>query len=253
MQSAAMARSSTRKARSAPGLPRYRPPEETLTIPLSDALQRSGRASLDERQLDMLRHGAPDGRVMLHYAGDIGLLELPAVSIVGTREVSDGGRRRAMQLARDLADAGILVVSGLARGVDAAAHTGAIQHGGSTAAIIGTPLSKAYPAENAALQEEIYSRHLLVSPFAEGSQVFKGNFPARNRVMAALSDATVIVEASDTSGTLHQAAECQRLGRWLFIMKSVADDPSLSWPARFLGKPFVEVLHRTEDLIARLR
>ena len=115
-----MARSSTRKARSAPGLPRYRPPEETLTIPLSDALQRSGRASLDERQLDMLRHGAPDGRVMLHYAGDIGLLELPAVSIVGTREVSDGGRRRAMQLARDLADAGILVVSGLARGVDAA-------------------------------------------------------------------------------------------------------------------------------------
>ena len=71
--------------------------------------------------------------------------------------------------------------------------------------------------------------------------------------MAALSDATVIVEASDTSGTLHQAAECQRLGRWLFIMKSVVDDPSLSWPARFLGKPFVEVLHRTEDLIARLR
>jgi DNA processing protein len=71
--------------------------------------------------------------------------------------------------------------------------------------------------------------------------------------MAALSDATVIVEASDTSGTLHQAAECQRLGRWLFILKSVAEDRSLQWPARFIGKPFVEVLSKTEDLLSRIQ
>src|SRR5205814_51885 len=110
-----------------------------------------------------------------------------------------------------------VIVSGLARGIDTAALMGAIEKGGRTVAVIGTPLDKAYPAENADLQTEIYSHHLLVTPFRIGEQVFKANFPKRNRVMAAISDATVIIEASDTSGTLHQAAECEKLGRWLFI------------------------------------
>lgn len=254
MQTAAMARhSSGRKTRPLAKRPRYQPPNTICAIPLSDALQRAGRATLADRQLDMLRAGTPDGRVLLHYAGEIGLLEMPAVSIVGTREVSMEGLQRATQLARDLAQAGVLVVSGLARGVDTAAHKGAMQFGGSTAAVIGTPLSKAYPAENSSLQEEIYAQHLLLSPFDEAAGVFKGNFPARNRVMAALSDATVIVEASDTSGTLHQAAECLRLGRWLFIMKSVVEDPTLTWPSRFVGKPYVEILSRTDDLLARIQ
>jgi DNA protecting protein DprA len=254
MHSTNMARASTRPRRTSPPARRYTPPAQSSSIPLSEVLFRYGRGGLDERQFDMLKHGdVSDDRVMIHYAGDLGVLELPAVSVVGTRQVTDVGRRKALQLSRDLAEAGVLVISGLAKGVDAAAHTGAMQHGGSTAAVIGTPLSKAYPIENAALQEEIYGRHLLISPFAEGTNVFKGNFPARNRVMAALSDATVIIEASDTSGTLHQAAECLRLGRWLFILKSVVEDKSLQWPARFLGKPFVEVLNHTEDLLARLR
>ena len=92
------------------------------------------------------------------------------------------------------------------------------------------------------LQEEVYRDHLLLSPFKPGETVFKGNFPKRNRVMALLSDATVIVEASDTSGSLHQAAKCQRLGRWLFIMRAVADDPSLTGAARFIGQPGVGIL-----------
>ena len=133
--------------------------------------------------------------------------------------------------------------------MDAAAHTSAIEHNGSTIAVIGTPLDKAYPAENSALQEWIYNEHLLISPFRQGEAVFRGNFPKRNRVMAALSDATVIVEASDTSGTLHQAAECQRLGRWLFVMKSVAEDPALEWPKSFLGKEKVAVLTSTLDIV----
>jgi len=254
MHSSNMARSSPRTRRATPSTRRYTPPTETSSILLSDALQRFGRSGLAERQLDMLRPAAaPDAKVVIYFAGDLQVLEAPAVSIVGTREVSDQGRRRALQLARDFAEAGVVVVSGLARGVDAAAHTGAIQFGGSTAAVIGTPLSKSYPIENAPLQEEIYTRHLLISPFAEGSNVFKGNFPARNRVMAALSDATIIVEASDTSGTLHQAAECVRLGRWLFILKSVADDRSLEWPARFLGKPNVEVLNSIDDVLQRIK
>jgi DNA protecting protein DprA len=254
MNSHAMARraSPAKRFSSLTREPSYVAPRETASIGLTEALQRYGRGALDERQLDMLRNG-PTSKVMIYYAGDLGALECPAISIVGTREVSEPGRERAVRLAQELASAGILIVSGLARGVDTAALKSAISSCGNVAAVIGTPLSKAYPAENARLQEEIYGRHLLISPFAEGAAVFKGNFPARNRVMAALTDATVIVEASDTSGTLHQAAECQRLGRWLFILKEVVDDKALQWPSRFVGKPFVEVVSHTSEIIDRLQ
>jgi DNA processing protein len=86
----------------------------------------------------------------------------------------------------------VIVVSGLAAGIDTAALGGAIQHHGRVTAVIGTPLSKAYPAANGQLQERIWREHLLLSPFAEGEAVFRSNFPKRNRVMAAVSDATVL-------------------------------------------------------------
>jgi DNA processing protein len=143
-------------------------------------------------------------------------------------------------------------VSGLAKGVDTAALSSAIASGGRTVAVIGTPLQKAYPIENAELQAEIAEHHLLISPFAEGEAVFRGNFPKRNRVMALLSDATVIVEASDTSGTLHQAAECIQRGRWLFILKSVVEDPRISWPQRFLKEERTVILTSTDDIVSRI-
>lgn len=231
---------------------RYHAPRQTRTVTLQSLLQKFGRTTGSDKQLDLLRaYGAKD--VFIHYAGNVDLLSKLAVSIVGTRDISEMGTKRARKLAAELADADVLVMSGLAKGVDAVAHTSAISAGGSTAAVIGTPLGKAYPAENARLQEEIYSDHLLLSPFEEGSVVFKANFPKRNRVMALLSDATVIVEASDTSGTLHQAAECQRNGRWLFIMKSVAEDPGLTWPAKFLHHPKTRVLASTRELLDALR
>ncbi|MCC6921104.1 MAG: DNA-processing protein DprA [Alphaproteobacteria bacterium] len=190
------------------------------------------------------------GNHPVFYAGDIHILRRPCVAIVGTRDVSHAGASRASRLARELATEGVAVVSGLARGVDTYALTSAIEAGGKTVAVIGTPLDKAYPAENSALQENIYSRHLLISQFPVGQRVFQSNFPTRNRLMAAISDATVIIEASDTSGTLHQAAECQRLGRWLFITKAVASDPNLSWPARFLGAyERAQVLADTSDIL----
>ena len=234
---------------------RYVTPTAVGSVGLSELLERIGRVQLRAEQLDLLRPTAssPKGKnVTLYYTGRLELLEAPCVSIVGTRDVSDAGRSRAHRLASELAHAGVTVVSGLARGVDFAAHESAIRAGGKTVAVIGTPLTKAYPAENAFLQELIYREHLLLSPFRDRERVFRSNFPKRNRVMAAVSDATVIIEASDTSGTLHQAAECQRLGRWLFIAKSVAVDPSLSWPADFLGKPKTAVLSSSEDLIGVL-
>ena len=138
--------------------------------------------------------------------------------------------------------------SGLARGIDTAALTSAISSGGNVLGVIGTPLDKAYPAENRRLQEQVYESHLLLTPFENGQRVFPSNFPQRNRVMAMLSDATVIIEASDTSGTLHQAAECVRQNRLLFITKSVIEDKELTWPAKFLGKSCVRILERTSDI-----
>src|SRR5258708_15751638 len=109
-------------------------------------------------------------------------------------------------------------------GGDTGSLRGWLHRGAMGGAFMGRPIDKAYPAENAELQQTIYAHHLLLSPFRNGAPVFKSNFPVRNRIMAAISDATVIIEASDTSGTLHQASECVKLNRWLFIAQSVLDD-----------------------------
>ena len=226
----------------------YQAPSSQFVVSLPNLLARVGRGRLEDRQLSMLRDDAS-----LFYAGDLTVLERPAVSIVGTREVSDEGWRRARKLSRLLVEAGVTVVSGLAKGVDTAALDAALEGGGRVAAVIGTPLDRAYPAENAEMQSRIFADHLLISPFANGERVYKSNFPVRNRVMAAISDATVIIEASDTSGTLHQAAECVRLGRWLFIAKSVLDDKSLSWPEKFLNYQRTAALETVEDVVSRIR
>lgn len=171
----------------------------------------------------------------LYVAGDVALLEgTRRVAIVGSREASEAAIRRARKLASLLAREGVVVVSGLAKGVDHAAHHGAIAAGGRTVAVIGTPLDRAYPAEHGELQEQLAREHLVISQFKAGARVFPSNFVARNRTMALLVHASVIVEAGDGSGTLSQAAETQRLGRPLFLMRSVLERAGLEWPKRFM-------------------
>jgi DNA processing protein len=171
----------------------------------------------------------------LHLLGNLELLKRgPRVSIVGSREASADGLKSARQLARTLAEHDIIVVSGLARGIDRAAHEGSIEASGQTVAVLGTPLDQVYPKENAELQEQLARDYLVVSQFEPRSLVHKSNFPARNRTMALLTDATIIVEAGETSGTLHQGWEALRLGRILFLMENVANDANLSWPAKMI-------------------
>jgi DNA processing protein len=184
----------------------------------------------------------------LYAAGDVSLLRLPAVAIVGSRKASNAGRQRAAQLARGLVRDGIVVMSGLAAGIDEAAHRAAMESGGRTIAVIGTALDQAYPSEHAALQEAIYREHLLISALHLGERSFPSHFPERNRVMARLAKATVIVEAGDTSGSLHQAAESLSIGHPVFIAKSVIEDRKLTWPARFIGKPHVYELTTSTDV-----
>jgi DNA processing protein len=187
----------------------------------------------------------------IHGVGDRSLIERPRIAIVGARKATKEGRRRAAQLARDCARAGVVVVSGLAEGIDYAAHTAAIEHGGRTIAVIGTPLDKVYPEKHADLQQRIYRDHLLLSPFKWGDKFVPSNFPERNRIMARLAMTTVIIEASDTSGSLHQAAESVQVGHPVFIAAGVLDNPRLTWPKRFIGedKPMGRVLKTSSDVI----
>jgi DNA processing protein len=229
----------------------YTPPKHPSSVMLSEALRGTGRIE-ESKQLNFLSGPKKNGDLRIYYAGDLSLLSRPCVSIVGTRKVSDAGIAATDWLARKLVAAGIVVVSGLAYGVDAVAHTAAIAEGGKTIAVIGTPLSKASPSENAPLQEKIYREHLLISQFQEGEKTFPANFPVRNRLMAALSDATVVMEATDKSGTLHQAAECTKLGRWLFIAKSVVENPDVSWPQDFLKYDTCVVLDKVSQITDRV-
>lgn len=225
----------------------YTPPSHPASIMLSEALRETGRIE-ESKQLNFLSDQKKNGDLRIYYAGDLSLLSRPCVSIVGTRDVSEAGGTATDWLARKLVAAGIVIVSGLAYGVDTVAHTAAIAEGGKTIAVIGTPLNKAYPSENAPLQEKIYREHLLISQFREGEKTYRTSFPLRNRLMAVLSDATVVMEAADTSGTLHQAAECTKRGRWLFIAKSVAEDPQLKWPKKFLEYDTTIVLDKVSQI-----
>lgn len=228
--------------------PRYVAPISANSIKLSTLLSDIGRAEIGD-QPSLFRDRA-DIDTDIFYAGDLSLLRRKCVSVIGARDVSPNGAGRARKIARGLVEAGVVVTSGLAKGVDIEAHTATIDDGGQTIAVIGTPLQKAYPIENAAIQTEIYTHHLLISQFPEGYRTFPSDFPKRNRLMAALTDASIIVEASDSSGTLHQAAECVRLGRWLFIMRAVAENPDLEWPSKFLNQPKVRILSSVDDVLA---
>lgn len=173
---------------------------------------------------------------VLYYQGCWDLAETRSIAVVGTRKPSDGGRARAVTLTRALARDGFTIISGLATGIDTVVHTTALRSGAPTIAVIGTPLSEHYPLDNAELQRLIARDHLLISqvPVCRyANQTYHLNrrfFPERNITMSALSEATVIVEASDTSGTLTQARAALKQKRKLFILESCFHVPGLKWP-----------------------
>ena len=146
------------------------------------------------------------------------LLSRPAVAVVGARACSGYGASVARMLARDLAAAGLVVVSGLARGVDAEAHRGALEAGGTTVAVLGCGVDRDYPAAHAELARRIAERGLLVSEYAPGVEPAPWRFPARNRIIAGLCAATVVVEARERSGALITADLALEEGREVFAV-----------------------------------
>lgn len=199
------------------------PPEELLGRPLNDVENKY----------------APNE---LYVAGSMEIpIPSPRVAIVGRRKASPDGLKTARDIACTLAKNNIVIMGGLAEGIDTAAHLGAMESGGQTIAVIGTPLDRVYPAKNYELQQAIMDRHLVVTQFPRGYPITPKNFVIRNRTMALLCNASIIVEAGNTSGTLSQGSEALRLGRPLFIWKSIFDDPSLSWPTQMVKYGAVEL------------
>lgn len=175
---------------------------------------------------------------LLYYQGFWEIAELPSVAVVGTRKPTKEGRARARKLIHQLVEDRYVIVSGLAEGIDSEVHQAAIEAGGLTIAVIGTPLGTFYPRSNHALQETISTDYLLISqvptikyesmPFQQKRSLF----PERNITMSALALGTIIVEAGETSGTLKQAKAALKQKRKLFILNSCFEDPNLTWPVR---------------------
>jgi DNA processing protein len=162
-------------------------------------------------------HDPPPG-LFVRGAADVELLSRPAVAVVGARACSGYGAAVARSLARDLGAAGLVVVSGLARGVDAEAHRGALEAGGTTVAVLGCGIDRDYPAAHRELARRIAETGLIVSEYAPGVEPAPWRFPARNRVVAGLCAATVVVEARERSGALITADLALEEGREVFAV-----------------------------------
>lgn len=184
---------------------------------------------------------------VIYYQGYWDLIGTRSIAVVGTRKPSDAGIAEGARLVRYLVQEGFTIVSGLAQGIDTLAHETSIKLNAPTIAVIGTPLSGSYPKANASLQYKIATEHLLISqvPICRyAAQNFRLNsrfFPERNITMSALTEATVIVEAGDTSGTLIQARAALKQGRKLFILDNCFEIPGLKWPQNYLEKGAIRV------------
>ncbi len=187
----------------------------------------------------------------LYGLGDTDLLDYPAIAIVGSRNPSHAGRAAAQEFGQALAAAGFVVVSGLASGIDAAAHEGALAANGMTIAVTGTGLDRVYPAANQALARRIADSGLLVSEFPLGTQPARGNFPRRNRIIAGLSTATLVVEAARASGSLITARLASAAGREVFAMPGSIHNP-LARGCHQLIRDGAKLVETTEHIIEEI-
>ncbi len=159
-----------------------------------------------------------DPPVLLFAEGDVQLLGSRQLSVVGTRRATTSGRKAAMLLAADLARAGLTITSGLARGIDAAAHQGALEAGGYTIAVLGCGADVMYPRENWRLAAQIVEEGLIVSELPLGTPALPWNFPQRNRIVTGMTIGTLVVEAAERSGSLISARLAAEQGRDVFAV-----------------------------------
>jgi DNA processing protein len=194
----------------------------------------------------------PDPPVLLYVKGDPALLNRPAIAIVGSRNGSRQGEANAEAFATALAAAGLTVVSGLALGIDAAAHRGALAGRGSTIAVIGTGADRIYPAANEALTREIAARGVVISEFPLGTPAVAANFPRRNRLIAGLARGCLVVEAAERSGSLITARLSAENGREVFAIPGSIHSP-LAKGCHRLIRQGAKLVESAEDILEELR
>ena len=204
--------------------------------------------------LTILDPGYPENLRAVHdrpplvfVAGQLRSSDVRSIAVIGSRKATQRGLETAATFAVELVSAGYTIVSGLAAGVDTAAHTAALTASGRTVAVIGTGLRRFYPAENAALQREIATKCAVVSQFWPDAPPSRRSFPMRNAVMSGMALATMIVEAGATSGARTQARLALAHGRPVFLLSSLVSDQP--WAEKLAQHPGVHVVARPAELI----
>lgn len=193
-----------------------------------------------------------DPPTLLYAKGDIALLNRPAFAIVGSRNATKQGEANAEAFAAALAGAGLTVVSGLAAGIDAAAHRGALTQAASTIAVIGTGIDRIYPARNEALARDIAAHGVILSEFALGMPPIGNNFPRRNRLIAGMTRGCLVVEAAKQSGSLITARLAVETGREVFAIPGSIHSPQ-SKGCHALIKQGAKLVESAQDILEELR
>jgi DNA processing protein len=187
----------------------------------------------------------------LFLKGRLAVDDSRSVAVVGSREASQAGLSKAGSIAGELASRGVTVLSGLARGIDTAAHTASLDAGGRTVAVMGTGIRRIYPAENAELAQRILDAGgALVSQFWPDASPSKTSFPMRNVVMSGMAIGTVVVEASSTSGAKMQARLALQHGKRLFLVEDLVDREE--WAQRYAVRPGTTVVRSVDDILVVL-
>lgn len=171
------------------------------------------------------------------------------VAVVGTRTPSEKGLRQARSMASKLARRGVPVISGLARGIDTAAHLGALEAGGRTVAVLGNGLRVAYPPENRGLQERLFAEGMVLSQFFPDVHPSRVTFPMRNAIMSGYAAATVVIEATFTSGARMQARLALEHGRPIFLMESLREH---EWARHYGSRPGAQFVDTADDVMSAL-
>ena len=193
-----------------------------------------------------------DPPLLLHVHGRVELLQAMSVAVVGSRHPSPQGADNARAFAAHLSRAGWTIVSGLALGIDSAAHEGALDGAGSTVAVLGTGLDRIYPARHHALAHRVAAQGLLVSEFPIGTPPLRENFPMRNRIIAGLSQGTLVVEAAVRSGSLITARMALESGRDVFAIPGSIHSPQ-SRGCHALIKQGAKLVDAADDVLSELR
>lgn len=207
--------------------------------------------SLGDAAYPELLAGIPGPPERLYVIGDPEYLHLPALAIVGSRNPTAGGKQNAFEFARHLGATGFCIVSGLAQGIDAAAHLGALAAGAPTVAFLGHGIDRVYPASNHELAREIARHGALVSEFPLGTPPQRALFPQRNRLISGISLGTLVVEAARRSGSLITARLAAEQGREVFAIPGSIHNP-LSRGCHQLIRQGAKLVEAADDIVAEL-